>query len=266
MQTTKAQTPNRLHCIGVGDGWPTLSRNHSAFYYEVEGNHWLVDCGESVSTGLKIQGIGPDVIDRIFISHLHGDHIGGFLMLMQGLWLEKRRRELKIHLPVDGIEPLRALMQAGCLFEELFPFKLEFLPLEANRVVTTTPGQITPFATTHLDSLKQTYQGKYPLRFEAFSFLMKTPQCTIAHTADLGEPDDLETLLSNHVDLLVCELAHFSPEVLFRDLSQRNIERLVLVHLSLELWENQDDLLALAKETLPNTRVYIPKDRDIIPF
>ena len=48
-----------------------------------------MDCGETVSGGYKATGLDYDTIDRIFISHLHSDHIGGFFMLMQGFWLEQ---------------------------------------------------------------------------------------------------------------------------------------------------------------------------------
>ena len=80
-----------LTCLGVGDGWPCADRRHAAFLYRFGKTTLLVDCGEPVDASLRAHGVKPDAVDRILISHLHSDHIGGFFMLMQGFWLEGRR-------------------------------------------------------------------------------------------------------------------------------------------------------------------------------
>ena len=84
----------KLTCFGVGDGWPCADRGHSSFLYELGQTTWLVDCGEPLSRSYKLSGRSYDQIDRILVSHLHCDHIGGFFMFMQGLWLERRRKAL----------------------------------------------------------------------------------------------------------------------------------------------------------------------------
>ena len=86
----------------------------------------LVDCGEPVMQSLKKRGIGPDAIDRVFLSHLHSDHLGGFFMLIQGFWLGKREKPLTVHLPAEGLEPVRRLLRAAYLFDGLLPFDLHF--------------------------------------------------------------------------------------------------------------------------------------------
>jgi len=121
-----------LRCFGVGDGWPSPQRNHSSFLYQFEEQTILIDCGEPVSSSFKAAGLDYNVIDRILISHLHFDHLGGFFMLMQGFWLEARNRELKVHAPRDGIMPIRQLLQAGCIFDELLPFQTRYEPFQVD--------------------------------------------------------------------------------------------------------------------------------------
>jgi hypothetical protein len=53
--------------------------------------------------------------------------------------------------------------------------------------------------------------------------LLESGDKRVAHSGDLGEPEDLEPLLKKPVDLLVCELAHFSPEAIFSYLSGRPV-------------------------------------------
>ena len=101
----------KLTCLGTGDGRVSVDRGHSAFLYELAGATLLMDCGEPVSRRLKAAGVKADDLDCIFLSHLHCDHSGGLFMLMQGLWLDQRRRNLMLHLPAEGIEPIRNMLR-----------------------------------------------------------------------------------------------------------------------------------------------------------
>src|SRR5215467_7475831 len=118
-------------CFGTGDGAPCEDRNHASFLYRLGKTNILIDCGESVDRSYKASGLSYDAIDAIFLSHLHSDHVGGFFMLMQGLWLEKRRKDLPVYLPGDAIPPLRQMLRTVFIFEELLQFRLRLLPLRA---------------------------------------------------------------------------------------------------------------------------------------
>src|SRR5579871_3995560 len=67
-----------LRCLGVGDGWPSADRHHSAFLYRLGKTSLLIDCGDGVSGGFKSTRLPYDLVDHIFLSHLHADHFGGF--------------------------------------------------------------------------------------------------------------------------------------------------------------------------------------------
>lgn len=41
------------------------------------GRRLLIDCGTDIRFSLREQGLGAGDIDDVFISHLHGDHVGG---------------------------------------------------------------------------------------------------------------------------------------------------------------------------------------------
>ncbi len=253
-----------LKCFGVGDGFPNADRGHSSFLYRLGGARFLMDCGEPLSSGYLGTSLSYDSLDGIFLSHLHADHVGGFLLFIQGLWLKKRRRDLTVFLPPDGIAPLRQMLHAAYLFDELFGFRLEFAPLEAGRTVAVAGARVTPFLTTHLDNLRVNYQKKYPQNFEAFSFLLEAGGVRIGHSADLGAPEDLAPLLEQPLDLLVCELAHFKPDALFDWLAGRPVKKLVLVHLAQRHWDNQAALLQAAASKLPGTRCSIARSGEEI--
>src|ERR1043166_4408270 len=219
-----------LKCFGVGDGLACGDRNHSSYLYRVGDASLLIDCGEPVSRSYKATGLSYELIDRIFISHLHADHIGGFFMLLQGIWLEERKKDLQVHLPGGCIPLIRQMLHAGFLFQELMTFRLNFLPLVSGQTVVEKNLRITPFPTTHLESLRRRYQAKYPGEYAAFSFLLESERWRVAHSADIGAPEDLAPLLTKPLDLLVCELAHVKPEELFAYLKGRDIKRIIFTH------------------------------------
>ena len=253
-----------LTCFGVGDGQACGDRFHSSFLYQLGEASVLIDCGEPISRSFKASGLSYDRIDRIFLSHLHSDHVGGFFMLMQAFWLEQRGKPLTVHAPRDGIAPLRRMLRAGYLFDELFQFPLRFAGLKAGQPVRIGEARVTPFPTTHLERLRKSFQRKYPGSYAAFSFLIEAGGRRIAHSADLGAPEDLDPLLEKPVDLLVCELAHFTPQALFRYLRGKPVKRVVFIHVGGPFWKDLVATSRLAGKMLPGVNCTFARDGQTI--
>jgi ribonuclease Z len=202
------------------------------------GQTLLVDCGDGLSSAFSRSGVDYDSVDRVFLSHLHSDHVGGFLMFIQGMWLERRRRPLVVHMPGEGIEPLRRMLDAVYLFEELVGFRLELKPLEAGKAVRVGAVKVVPNPTSHLDDLKNSFGKKYRQGFECFSFSMEGAGKRVGHSADIGSLSDLEPLVAKPLDHLVCELAHCELDSICEMLVGKKIGRITFIHLARPLWEN----------------------------
>ncbi|MDB6021142.1 MAG: Beta-lactamase domain protein [Pedosphaera sp.] len=255
-----------LKVFGVGDGWPCADRNHAAFLYRFGDVSLLLDCGEPISRSYKASGLDYDLIDRIFISHLHSDHIAGFFMLMQGFWLEQRKKDLPVSMPADGIKPFAQLLNAGLIFKELLQFRLKFEALKTGKPVMTGDVRVTPYPSTHLEQLRRAFQKRYPQDFAAYCFLIEHGKLRIGHSADIGCPEDLEPLLRKPLDLLVCELAHFQAEDLFLYLQSRQIKRILFMHVARPYWEDLKKTQRLAAKMLPNIPCTFIKDNQEIPL
>lgn len=66
--------------LGTGAGVPSKGRNVSAIalqLLEERGQTWLFDCGEATQHQILHTSVRPRRIEKIFITHLHGDHIFG---------------------------------------------------------------------------------------------------------------------------------------------------------------------------------------------
>jgi len=251
-----------LRCFGVGDGWPCPDRNHSSYLYRFGKVSLLIDCGEPINSRLAAAGVDGDEIDGVLISHMHCDHIGGLFMLMQSWWLQKRRKDVRIHLPGYAIDPLRQMLQATYTFEELFAGQILYEPLKAAAPFDIEDVRVTPYPTTHLEQFRTTFAAKYAQPFEAFSFLFETKQSRIAHSGDIGAVEDLASLLKEPVDLLVCELAHVQPDELFRYLNGHRIKRIIFVHLARCYWESLNEIRSLATDTLKDMTFSFARDGD----
>jgi len=253
-------------CFGTGDGSPCPDRNHAAFLYRFGRTSILLDCGEPVDRCYKASGLSYDAIDSIFISHLHSDHVGGFFMLMQGFWLEKRRKDLRVHLPGYGIKPLREMLRAVLIYDELLQFRLRLLGLRDSRLVSAGSVRVTPFRTSHLDRLRTQFHQARRSDIAAYCFLLEGGSRRVGHSSHLGKPEDLEPLLEKALDLLICEIAHFPPEQLFSYLRGRAIKRIAFVHLQRPLREHLTQTRRLAAKMLPDIPHSFANDMEEIQF
>ncbi|MDR3329225.1 MAG: MBL fold metallo-hydrolase, partial [Prevotellaceae bacterium] len=85
--------------LGSSSAMPTVNRCPSAQLVSVHRRSFLVDCGEGTQLQLLRCGLPIVKIDRIFISHLHGDHLFGIFGLMSTLSMMGRREPLHIYAP-----------------------------------------------------------------------------------------------------------------------------------------------------------------------
>lgn len=98
----------KLTILGCHSATPRVNAHPTAQYLEIKNHHFLIDCGEGTQVQLRKYGIKFSKIKKIFISHLHGDHLYGLIGLISTFSLLNRENELQIYGP-KGIKEIITL-------------------------------------------------------------------------------------------------------------------------------------------------------------
>ncbi|MCA1632150.1 MAG: ribonuclease Z [Acidobacteria bacterium] len=119
--------------LGTSSGVPTRSRNVSAVALRLpqRGEFWLFDCGEATQHQLLRSDLNISQLTRIFITHLHGDHIYGLLGLLATCGMSGHARGIDVYGP-RGVEEY--VREVSRITEVNFSYPLGLHTIEAGRV------------------------------------------------------------------------------------------------------------------------------------
>lgn len=135
--------------LGTGAGVPAKSRNVTSIALKLlaeRNSIWLFDCGEATQQQILHTTLKPRKIDKIFVTHLHGDHIFGLPGLISSRSFQGGESPLTIYGPkgiknfiltslkVSGTHlrfqlKFNELEESGIIFEDS-QFKVSCLPLD----------------------------------------------------------------------------------------------------------------------------------------
>ncbi|GET00249.1 metallo-hydrolase/oxidoreductase [Rhizophagus clarus] len=141
-----------IQFLGTSSGQPSLTRNTSSLALKTDGVTWLFDVGEATQHQLnKFKNIKWSKINKIFITHMHGDHVFGLPPLLCTLTNNLNEDSVMPPIEIYGPSGLRnfvrislsltrsRLNRSYVVHELLFPDDpIEFgKPLESNEQLGT---------------------------------------------------------------------------------------------------------------------------------
>jgi ribonuclease Z len=92
--------------LGTSSGVPTRSRNVSSIAVRLDqrAEVWLLDCGEATQHQVLRSDLKISQIRRIFITHMHGDHIFGLMGLLASCGMAGNTSQMDVYGPpgLDG--------------------------------------------------------------------------------------------------------------------------------------------------------------------
>ncbi len=87
--------------LGCSSASPSYHRHPSAQILNIFERFFLIDCGEGTQMQMERYKIKAARINRIFITHLHGDHYLGLIGLLSTMHLQGRTKEMTIYAPKE---------------------------------------------------------------------------------------------------------------------------------------------------------------------
>jgi len=155
-----------LTILGCSSAIPAFGRGLTSHLLNVRERLFLVDCGEGTQHRLINYRISYNKIEKIFISHLHGDHVYGLPGLINTMNLTSRRKPLTVY----GPPGIRAMLEF--LFEiserREFHFELDIIELPVDKhikVFQDDEVRIYSFPLVHsISTIGYRIEERFPLK------------------------------------------------------------------------------------------------------
>ena len=109
----------KITFLGTSGSMPSKDRGASSVVVRRGRELVMFDCGEGTQRQMVRAGIGFQRPMRVFITHLHGDHVLGLPGLLQSMSLLRRERKLHVYGPVGLVKFVQAFSES--LGGPLFP-------------------------------------------------------------------------------------------------------------------------------------------------
>ncbi len=134
--------------LGTAGAVPTNKRSLPSVVVQ-RGNELLMfDCGESAQRQMIKAKVGFHKEMRIFITHMHGDHVLGLPGLLQTMALMDRQRKVDLYAPV-GIEYYLECLQKSLQFALTYPVDIHEIQ-DAGLICETEEYTVTAVKSNHV--------------------------------------------------------------------------------------------------------------------
>lgn len=165
--------------LGTGGAFD-YEYGNSAAWITLQGQRFLLDCGNTVYSALRRAGLSNS-IDHLLITHLHDDHAGSLasIILHHSYFLQPARK-------ASLIVPSKAFQ------EELYEFLCHAL-VHPEQYVEFVPVDQIPGLTA-----VDTY-GLHVPGMQSYGFIFEDEQEVLAYSGDLGDPNIIFQRVTSHL-------------------------------------------------------------------
>ena len=230
----------RLTIVGCGDAFGSGGRFNTCFMLETAKATLVVDFGASALPALKKQGIDPNRIDGIVLSHLHGDHFGGLpFVLVEGQFLSQRKKPLLIAGPPGTKARLDSLLEV--FFPKSTSSKWKF-PWRVQEIAVGAPDTVLEHSIVTAEVIHQSGAPSTALR-------LSDGTTTFAYSGDTEWTDALLPIAKD-ADLFICECyayagtitGHVTWETLKPRLAALRARQVMLTHMNPTMLAKLDEV------------------------
>ncbi len=100
-----------LHLLGTGASVSDPHRTTTMLALSNRSGIVAVDCGGDLIQRMLVCGLDVGRIEALFLTHAHSDHVTGFPLVIQRLWLNGRDRPIPVFGPAPALDVARRLWE-----------------------------------------------------------------------------------------------------------------------------------------------------------
>ncbi|MGW3286803.1 ribonuclease Z [Streptomyces sp. NPDC001002] len=126
-----------LVVLGTASQVPTRHRNHNGYLLRWDAEGILFDPGEGTQRQMLRAGVAAHDLNRICVTHFHGDHSLGLAGVIQRINLDRVPHEITAHYPRSGQHFFDRLRYSTAYRETV---GITEAPVDADGVFVTTPS------------------------------------------------------------------------------------------------------------------------------
>jgi ribonuclease BN (tRNA processing enzyme) len=219
--------------VGSGDSFGSGGRFQTCIVVDGPMSRFAIDFGASSLIALAQQGIEPNSIDAILLTHLHGDHCAGVpFLLVDAMLAAKRSRALTIAGPRDLERRL------GEVRDALFPGSHVMTPKFPLRWIELSPGRPREI----LDLVVTVQPARHTAETNPTAVRVEVGGKVIAYTGDTEWTEDVAKVALG-ADLLIAECYfydkpvrwHLNYPAIVAHRAEFGAKRVILTHMSREM-------------------------------
>ncbi|QHC29413.1 MULTISPECIES: ribonuclease Z [unclassified Streptomyces] len=126
-----------LVVLGTASQVPTRHRNHNGYLLRWDGEGILFDPGEGTQRQMLRAGVAAHDLNRLCVTHFHGDHSLGLAGVIQRINLDRVPHEVTAHYPASGQRFFDRLRYATAYRETV---GVTEVPVTADGTLAVTPS------------------------------------------------------------------------------------------------------------------------------
>lgn len=214
----------RIKFLGTSHGYASAERYCTCTMVEIGESIYYIDAGAPVYPLTLQDGRRIKNVRALFNTHFHRDHIAGAVELLESINHFERECSIRVFLPeAEGERSLRDFLSVmnGSPFENE---RIAFSTYSPGRIYCDERLTVTAFPTKHL-----AYQNR-----PSYAFLLEAEGKRVLFTGDMSvrlEGRDFPSAAwEAENELIVCEMAHFTPEQVLPYLEKCRTKQLAFTH------------------------------------
>lgn len=208
----------RVTMLGTGAALADPCRGHSSILVTVRDRNYLLDIGHGATRQMVKANVDPALVNHVFISHLHFDHMEDSAYFLIASWMANRKVRPEIYGPAGTKDFIDHLLENGAYKLDIaaraqYKQRADSMEMIRPRVVEFSTGLIFD------DGLVKIYADYVdhlaPEILHCFGFRLEALGKSIAFSGDT-KPCDTMRRFAKDVDLLIHECTFPEEALKFR--------------------------------------------------